>query len=98
VIPEGLPDNVLSRGVAGCGPLRASEMSRIGQLAVAGKLMARSSPKGGDGFQCHLSSTLDCPLVILFEEDFADQTDDHFFIREDTDHFGSALDLAVDPQ
>ena len=58
-----------------------------------GRIIAQWS----DGFQCHVSSALDGPLVVLFEEDCADQTGYRFLVGEDTDHVGSALDLAVDP-
>jgi hypothetical protein len=59
-------DRIRYGGVAEWPP-RSSDMSRIGRLAIAGKLAAGSSPNEGYGFQCHVSSTLDCPLVVLFE-------------------------------
>jgi hypothetical protein len=52
--------------------------------------------QGRDGFQRHVTGALDGPLVVLFEQDRADQADDGIFIGEDADHLGSPLDLAVE--
>jgi hypothetical protein len=35
------------------------------------------------------------PLVIVFEEQRADEADDGFVVGEDADDIGAALDLAV---
>ena len=51
----------------------------------------------GDCFQCHVAAALNRPLVVLFEQDGADQAGHGVLIREDADHFGSPLDLAIDP-
>lgn len=49
-----------------------------------------------DGFQRHVSSALDCPFVILFEQDRADESDDSVVVGKDADDIGAALDLAVE--
>ena len=49
-----------------------------------------------DGFQGHVAAALDRPLVVLFEQDRANETDDCALVREDADHFGTSFDLAVD--
>jgi len=48
----------------------------------------------GDGFQGHVAGALDRPLVVLLEQDGADQAGDGVFIGEDADHVSAALDLA----
>ena len=50
-----------------------------------------------DGFKGHVASPLHRPLVVLFEQDGADQANDGLFIGEDADDVGSARDLAVQP-
>ena len=50
----------------------------------------------GDRFQRHVAGALDCPFVVLFEEDSADEPDDGLVVGEDADDLGAALDLAVD--
>ena len=49
----------------------------------------------GDGFQCHVASTLDGPLVVLFEQDCTDQTGNRLLVRKDPDDLGSTLDLTL---
>jgi hypothetical protein len=49
-----------------------------------------------DGFQRHVASPLDRPLVVLLEQDGAHQAGDGVLVGEDADHFGSPLDLAVE--
>ncbi len=49
-----------------------------------------------DGFQLHVASTLNGPLVVLLEEDGADEPDDGIAAGEDADDFHPALDLAVE--
>ncbi len=51
----------------------------------------------GDRFQCHVAAALNRPLVVLLEQDRTDEAHDGVFIGEDADHFGSTLDLAIDP-
>ena len=48
-----------------------------------------------DGFQRHVSCTLDGPFVVLFEQERADQADDGFVVGEDSDNLGAPLDLAA---
>lgn len=40
----------------------------LDQDAAAGRLMIGSSPQRRDGFQRHVAGALDCPLIVLFEE------------------------------
>jgi len=47
-----------------------------------------------DGFQRY--GALHRPFVILFEQDCADETDNGVLVREDADHLGPPLDLAVE--
>jgi hypothetical protein len=49
-----------------------------------------------DGFQGHLSRSLDRPVVVLLEEDGADQAGDGGLVWKDADDIGAALDLAVE--
>ena len=35
--------------------------------------------QGADGFQCHVAAALDGPLIVLFEQDRRDQSDDGGF-------------------
>ena len=51
----------------------------------------------GDGFQRHVTSTLDGPLIVLFEQDRTDEAGDGFLVWEDAHHLGAALDLAIEP-
>ena len=53
--------------------------------------------QGGDGFQGHVAGALHSPLVVLFEQDGADESDDGVLVGEDADDLGSAFDLAVEP-
>ena len=50
----------------------------------------------GDGLKCHLAGSLNSPLVVLLEEQSADEPDDGVVVRKDTDDFGAPLDLAVE--
>jgi hypothetical protein len=50
---------------------------------------------GGDGLKGHGAGALDSPLVVLLEEDGADEAGDGGLVREDADDLGAALDLAV---
>jgi hypothetical protein len=49
------------------------------------------------GFQGHVAPALNRPFVVLFEQQRPDQADDGGLVREDTDHLGAPLDLAVEP-
>ena len=52
---------------------------------------------GGDGLKGHIAGALDGPLVVLLEEDGADEAGDGGLVGEDADDLGAALDLAVEP-
>jgi hypothetical protein len=52
--------------------------------------------QGGDRFQGHVAGPLDCPFVVLLEQDRPDQPDDGVLVGEDADDIGAALDLAVE--
>ena len=47
-----------------------------------------------DAFRRHVAGALDGPLVVLFEQDCADQSADGGLVGEDPDDLGSALHLA----
>ena len=49
-----------------------------------------------DGFQRHVTRTLDRPFVVLFEQDGSDETPDGGLVGEDADDLGAPLDLAVE--
>ena len=51
---------------------------------------------GRDGFQRHVTRTLDRPFVVLFEQDGTDETPDGGLVGEDADDLGAPLDLAVE--
>lgn len=61
-------------------------MSRTGQLAIAGKLTA-GSPLGAM-ISSHVAGALDEPLIVLLEQDRAD---DDGVLGEGADHLGSPL-------
>jgi hypothetical protein len=46
----------------------------------------------GHGLQGH-ATALDCPLVVLFEQDSADGVGDSGFVEEDADDIGVSPDL-----
>ena len=50
-----------------------------------------------DAFQGQVAGTLDGPLVVLLEQDGADQADDGGLVGEDADDVGAPLDLADRP-
>ena len=47
-------------------------------------------------YKGHVAGTLDRPLVILLEQDGADEPGDSSLIRKDANDLGPALDLAVE--
>ena len=49
------------------------------------------------GFKGRVARPLDCPFIVLFEEDGADQPGDGSFIGEDADDVGAPFDFAVEP-
>ena len=53
-------------------------------------------PHGCDGFQGHVAGPLDGPLVVLLQEDGADQACYRLLVRKDSNEIGASLDLAVE--
>ena len=49
-----------------------------------------------DRFQAHVSAALNCPLIILFEQQRADEPRDSIFVGEDADDISAPLDLAIE--
>src|SRR6185295_3056192 len=49
-----------------------------------------------DGFQAHVACALHGPLIILFEQQRPDETNDGSLVGEDADHVAATLDLAVE--
>jgi hypothetical protein len=49
-----------------------------------------------DGFQGHVSGTLDRPFVVLLEQQGADEADEGGLVGEDADDFAVPLDFAVE--
>lgn len=47
--------------------------------------------------RCHIACTLNCPFVILFEEQGSDEPAYGLLIGEDADDVGSPLDFADGP-
>ena len=71
--------------------------SRAGQLGDYRKADGGISAQRRDGFQGHVAGALDGPFIILLvEQDRADQADDGVLVGEDADHPGPPLDLAVE--
>jgi hypothetical protein len=52
--------------------------------------------QGGDRFQGHVAGALHRSFVVLLQEDGADQAGDRGLVREDADHLGAPLDLAIE--
>ena len=51
----------------------------------------------GDAFQRDVSSALNGPFVILFEQDGAEERGDGIFVAKDAENVGPSLDLAIEP-
>ena len=51
----------------------------------------------GDGFQGHVAGSLYGPLIVLLEQQRADQADDGSLVGEYADDIAAALDLAIEP-
>ena len=49
----------------------------------------------GEGVGGHVAAG-DCPLVVLFGEDGADETDDRFAVGDDPDHVGAPAEFFVE--
>src|SRR5687767_3877572 len=80
----------------------------MGQYDESGRWPDRSGGHGGqpderiiayrsEAFQSDVASSLDGPLVVLLEQDGADETDDGGVVGEDADDVGAPLDLADRP-
>jgi hypothetical protein len=54
------------------------------------------SSLNGAMIPAHVTSALDRPFVVLFEQQRPDQTRDGVFIGEDADNIGASLDFAVE--
>jgi hypothetical protein len=52
--------------------------------------------QGRDGFQGQVARALNGPLVVLFEQNGAEQIEDGRRVCEDADDLGPALDLAIE--
>ena len=50
-----------------------------------------------DRFQAHVAAALNRPLIVLFEQQRADEPGDRILIGEDADDVGTPLDLAIEP-
>jgi hypothetical protein len=50
-----------------------------------------------DRFQAHVASALNRPLIVLFEQERADEARDRIFVGKNADDIGTALDLAIEP-
>ena len=59
-----------------------------------GQTDAGISANFGEGFQCHVSA-LQCPFVVLLEQQGAHQAVDGRLVGEDADDIGATLDFAV---
>jgi hypothetical protein len=60
-------------------------MGRAGQAATAGRLTRGSSLSPGHCFQRHVAGALDGPLVVLLDQDRADEAGDGGLVGEDAD-------------
>ena len=49
-----------------------------------------------DGFQAHVAGTLHGPLIILFEQQRANEANDCSLVGEDANHVATTFDLAVE--
>ena len=49
-----------------------------------------------DGFQAHVAGTLHSPLIILFEQQRANEANDCSLVGEDANHVATTFDLAVE--
>ena len=50
-----------------------------------------------DAFQRHVAGPLEGPLVVLFEQQRANEARDRCVVREDADHVSAPLDLRIQP-
>jgi hypothetical protein len=68
---------------------------RIDQAAAMDKL-TMAHRRRRHAFQCGVSGALDCPFIVLPEQDSTDEADDGGFVGEDADDLCAELDLAVE--
>ena len=52
--------------------------------------------QGGNGFQCHVTASLNRPFIVLFEKDCAHEAEDGGFIGKDPHHIRSPLNLSIE--
>ena len=50
-----------------------------------------------NGFQGHISGTLNGPFIVLFQQKCADQSEDRGLVGEDADNFAAPFDLTIEP-
>ena len=92
--------------MADCDPLRgvravAHHDPRQGRAGLSGG--GRRHPDHGiiaqrrDGFQCHITPSLNGPFVVLLDRDRAHQPNDRLLIWKNADQFGATLDFPVQP-
>ena len=67
-----------------------------GQRAIDPVCGAGAARRPRRGLELHVA-VLELPLVVLLEQDGADQPDDGRLVREDADDIGPPLDLLVQP-
>jgi hypothetical protein len=79
-------------GEAVVKPGRAGQAVRLPRRQLDDRIIAQRR----DGFQAHVTAALNCPFVVLFEQQCADQACDRVLVGEDADHIGAPLDLAVE--
>jgi hypothetical protein len=48
-----------------------------------------------DCFQAHVAAALNCPFIVLFEQQRANEARDRIFVGEDADDIGAPLDLTL---
>src|SRR4051812_46063767 len=73
---------------------RSLARAGIDQAAMAGSPMIIADRR--DAFQRHVAGALNGPLVVLLEQNGADELGDGRFVGEDADGIGAALELAVE--
>ena len=50
----------------------------------------------GVSFQCDVAASLNRQFVVLFQKDRAHEAEDGGFVRKDSDHVRSQLDLSIE--
>jgi hypothetical protein len=72
-------------------------LGRDRELAGVGRFDLGVGERLGDRLGAHVAPRGDGPLVVLFGEQGADETDDGGAVGEDADDVGAAADLLVQP-